>query len=72
MAASPPGYRVQFSGAVDEDQCLGPAGERHDARVDRNASLASDHVGAYISTLLVELAEIMLCIRPVQLVLPAS
>lgn len=57
MAASPPGYRVQFSGAVDEDQCLGPDGRQHTARVDRNASLASPHVGAYIATLLVELAD---------------
>ncbi|NDE72768.1 MAG: hypothetical protein EB064_02450, partial [Betaproteobacteria bacterium] len=38
MAASPPGYRVQFSGAVDEDQCRGPDGLLHPQRVDRNAS----------------------------------
>ena len=55
MAASPPGYRVQFSGATDDDQCLGPDGAQHPARVDRNASLASPHVVAYIATLLAEL-----------------
>ncbi len=57
MAASPPGYRVQFSSAIGLDQCLGPDGKPHDVRVDRNASLASPHVLAYITTLLVELAE---------------
>ncbi len=56
MAASPPGYRVQFSGAVDADQCLGPAFARHDARVDRNASLASPDVVRYVATLAAELA----------------
>ena len=57
MAASPPGYRVQFSGAVDEDQCLGPDGLLHPNRVDRNASLASPHVHAYGAALLAELAQ---------------
>jgi hypothetical protein len=56
MAASPPGYRVQFSGAVDEDQCRGPDGQLHTQRVDRNASLASPHVQRYGATLLAELA----------------
>jgi hypothetical protein len=56
MAASPPGYRVQFSTALTGDQCLGPDGREHGARVDRNASLASDHVGVYVATLLAELA----------------
>lgn len=56
MAASPPGYRVQFSGAIDEDQCRGPDGLLHTQRVDRNASLASPHVQAYGATLLAELA----------------
>ena len=56
MAASPPGYRVQFSGARDEDQCLLPDGRTHDARVDRNASLASAHVGDYTAALVAELA----------------
>ena len=57
MAASPPGYRVQFSNAVADDQCLGPEGTAHTARVDRNASLASEHVVTYLATLLSELAE---------------
>ena len=56
MAASPPGYRVQFSGATDDDQCLGPDGAQHPARVDRNASLASPHIVAYVATLVAELA----------------
>ena len=57
MAASPPGYRVQFSGARAEDQCLLPDGRTHDARVDRNASLASEHVIAYTAALVAEIAE---------------
>ncbi len=56
MAASPPGYRVQFSGAEARDQCLDADGEVHAHRVDRNASLASKHVVAYIATLVEELA----------------
>lgn len=57
MAASPPGYRVQFSGAVAQDQCLGPDGQPHPHRVDRNASLASSHVRDYGAALLAELAQ---------------
>jgi hypothetical protein len=57
MAASPPGYRVQFSGALDDDLCLGPDGKPHPHRVDRNASLASSHVRDYGAALLAELAE---------------
>jgi hypothetical protein len=57
MAASPPGYRVQFSGAMDEDQCRTPDGTLHSARVDRNASLAGAQVQAYIAVLVTELAE---------------
>jgi hypothetical protein len=57
MAASPPGYRVQFSSARADDACLGPDGKPHPQRVDRNASLASPHIVAYVTTLLVELAE---------------
>jgi hypothetical protein len=56
MAASPPGYRVQFSNALADDACLGPDGQPHGQRVDRNASLASSHVVAYTTTLLTELA----------------
>jgi hypothetical protein len=57
MAASPPGYRVQFSSAVREDQCLGPDGALHPDRVDRNASLASADVRDFGAALLSELAE---------------
>jgi hypothetical protein len=57
MAASPPGYRVQFSAAAAEDQCLGPDGVTHSARVDKNASLASREVVAYTAALVTELAE---------------
>lgn len=57
MAASPPGYRVQFSGALAQDQCIGPDGQPHPNRVDRNASLASSHVVDYGAALLAELAE---------------
>lgn len=57
MAASPPGYRVQFSGALEQDQCRGPDGQLHPDRVDRNASLASEQVHAYGAALLAELAE---------------
>ena len=56
MAASPPGYRVQFSSAVDADQCLGPDGLPHPARVDRNASLASTEVVAYTAALVADVA----------------
>lgn len=57
MAASPPGYRVQFSGAHADDACVGPDGAPHPDRVDRNASFASPHVGAYVAALVAELAE---------------
>ena len=57
MGASPPGYRVQFSGARQDDVCLGPDGEPHASRVDKNASLASPHVAAYTAQLVAELAE---------------
>ena len=57
MAASPPGYRVQFSGALAQDLCLGPDGQPHPQRVDRNASLASSQVRDYGAALLAELAE---------------
>ena len=57
MAACPPGYRVQFSGVHEDDQCLRPDGTTHPVRVDRNASLASAHVVAYTAALVGELAE---------------
>jgi hypothetical protein len=57
MAACPPGYRVQFSGVLPDDQCRRPDGTTHAARVDRNASRASPHVVAYTAALVGELAE---------------
>jgi len=57
MAASPPGYRVQFSSARAEDECLGPDGTPHPDRVDRNASLASRETARYTATLVAEIAE---------------
>jgi hypothetical protein len=56
MAASPPGYRVQFSAARAADQCLGPDGQPHATRVDRNASLGSAEVVAYVAALVAELS----------------
>lgn len=56
MAASPPGYKVQFSSAVADDQCLGPDGLPHPGRVDANGSLASPHLRDYGAALLAELA----------------
>ncbi|MFO1310696.1 MAG: hypothetical protein U1F41_01385 [Burkholderiales bacterium] len=56
MAACPPGYRVQFSGARAQDQCLQPDGSRHDGRVDRNACLASGDVVAYTAALACDIA----------------
>jgi hypothetical protein len=57
MAASPPGYRVQFSSLRPEDECLGPDFQPVGGRVDRNGSFASDAVRAYTATLVAELAE---------------
>ena len=57
MAACPPGYRVQFSGVEPDDQCRRPDGTTHDARVDRNASLAAPQVVAYTAALVAELAQ---------------
>jgi hypothetical protein len=56
MAVSPPGYRVQFSAGRADDQCLGPDGQPYAARVDRNASLGSADVVAYVAALVAELA----------------
>ena len=57
MAASPPGYRVQFSSLRPGDECLGPEGTPLPDRVDRNGSLASVEIRAYTATLVSELAE---------------
>ncbi len=56
QAASPPGYRVQFSGVVDEDQPLRFDNKVPPMRVDKNGSLASPHILAYTAAMLKDLA----------------
>ena len=56
QAASPPGYRVQFSGVQDEDQPRRFDGKVPARRVDKNGSLASPHIRDYTATMLVDLA----------------
>jgi hypothetical protein len=55
QAAAPPGYRAQFSEIADEDEPRLPDGSKSHNRIDRNASLASPHVKAYLAALLVDL-----------------
>jgi hypothetical protein len=56
QAASPPGYRVQFSGVQDEDQPRRFDGKIPARRVDKNGSLASPHILAYTAAMLTDLA----------------
>lgn len=56
QAAIPPGYRVQFGGPDPDDEPLLPDGSPLPNRVDRNASLASPHIRAYLAALLRDLA----------------
>ncbi len=56
QAASPPGYRVQFSGLRDDDQPRLHDGTIPQRRVDKNGSLASPHVIAYAKAMLADLA----------------
>lgn len=56
QAASPPGYRVQFSGVQDEDQPRLFDGTVPARRVDKNGSLASPHILDYTAAMLVDLA----------------
>ena len=56
QAASPPGYRVQFSGVQDEDQPRRFDGKVPARRVDKNGSLASPHIRDYTAAMLVDLA----------------
>lgn len=56
QAASPPGYRVQFSGVADEDQPLRFDDKIPPMRVDKNGSLASPHILAYTAAMLKDLA----------------
>jgi hypothetical protein len=57
QSASPPGYRVQFSGVLDEDQPRDFKNEIPPRRVDKNGSLASPHIVDYTSAMLVDLAQ---------------
>lgn len=56
QAASPPGYRVQFSGVMDEDEPRRFDGTVPERRVDKNGSLASPHIVAYTAAMLKDLA----------------
>lgn len=56
QAASPPGYRVQFSGVQDEDQPRRFDGKVPARRVDKNGSLASPHICDYTAAMLIDLA----------------
>ena len=57
QAAIPPGYRVQFGGPAPDDQPLLPDGRKVARQVDKNGSLASPHIVAYVSALLADLAK---------------
>ncbi len=57
QAGSPPGYRVQFSGVLDEDQPRDFKNAIPPRRVDKNGSLASPHIVDYTSAMLVDLAQ---------------
>ncbi len=57
QAASPPGYRVQFSGVIDEDQPRDFKNAIPSRRVDKNGSLASPHIVDYTAAMLVDLAQ---------------
>jgi len=57
QSAIPPGYKVQFGGAVPEDRPLLPDGSEHEGRVDKNASLASSHITDYGCALLRDLIQ---------------
>ena len=57
QSAIPPGYKVQFGGAVAEDRPLLPDGSEHEGRVDKNASLASPHITDYGCALLRDLIQ---------------
>jgi hypothetical protein len=57
QSASPPGYRVQFSGVLDEDQPRNFKNEIPPRRVDKNGSLASPHIVDYTSAMLIDLVQ---------------
>ncbi|MEQ8787377.1 MAG: hypothetical protein RIC55_13810 [Pirellulaceae bacterium] len=55
MAAIPPGYRVQFGGPTEDDTPRLPDGRLPGKRVDKNGSLASEHIVAYEHALIRDL-----------------
>jgi hypothetical protein len=55
MAAIPPGYRVQFGGAAEDDLPRMFDGRTPPRRVSNNASLASPHIRAYQAALIRDL-----------------
>lgn len=57
QAAIPPCYRVQFGGPLPDDEPLLPNGEPRTGRVDRNASLASPAVRAYVRAITRDLCQ---------------
>ncbi len=56
QAAIPPCYRVQFGGPHPGDESLLPDGQPFPQRVDRNASLASTDLRAYLRAIVTDLA----------------
>ena len=56
MAASPPGVRVQSGGPMAVDMPMPPRPEAALARVDRNASLASPGIRAFMKALIADVA----------------
>lgn len=57
QAAIPPCYRVQFGGPLPDDEPLLPTGAPRIGRVDRNASLASPAVRAYVRAITRDLCQ---------------
>ncbi|MCW5962872.1 MAG: hypothetical protein KIT83_02445 [Bryobacterales bacterium] len=55
QAAIPPGYRVQFGGGAGDDEPRLPDGSVPARRVDKNGSLASEHIRAYSQALIADL-----------------
>lgn len=57
QAATPPCYRVQFGNPLPRDEPLLPSGVARAGRVDRNASLASPSVRAYVRAITKDLCQ---------------
>ncbi len=56
MAASPPGVRVQSTGPRPEDLAMRPSASGDVRRVDRNGSLASPGIRAFMAALIADVA----------------